>query len=55
MRADNVLLQVEFGETASENIGNGIVRTLALINHLEINEQILYARMENIEQSTLIE
>ena len=55
MRADNVLLQVEFGELESENIGHGIIRTLALINHLEINEQILYARMENIEQSTLIE
>lgn len=54
-RADNVILEVEFGEVASENIGNGIVRTLALINHLEINEQILYARMENVEQSTLIE
>jgi hypothetical protein len=55
MRADNVLLQVEYGEVESENIGHGIVRTLALINHLEINEQILYARMENIEQSTLVE
>ncbi len=55
MRADNVILEVEFGEVASENIGNGIIRTLALINHLDINEQILYARMENVEQSTLIE
>ncbi len=55
MRADNVILEIEFGEVASENIGNGIIRTLALINHLDINEQILYARMENVEQSTLIE
>ena len=54
-RADNVILEVEYGEIESENIGHGIVRTLALINHLEINEQILYARMENVEQSTLIE
>ncbi len=55
MRADNIILEVEFGELESENIGHGIVRTLALVNHLEINEQILYARMENIEESTLIE
>ena len=54
-RADNVILEVEFGEIDSENVGNGIVRTLALINHVEINEHILYARMENVEQSTLIE
>jgi hypothetical protein len=43
---DNVILEIEFGEVASENIGNGIIRTLALINHLEINEQILYAHGE---------
>lgn len=55
MRADNVILEIEFGEAASENIGNGIIRTLALVNYLEINEQILYARMENVEQSTLVE
>lgn len=54
-RADNVILEVEFGETASEVVGGGIVRALSLINNLEINEQILYARMANIEQSTLIE
>ncbi len=53
-RADNVVLEVEFGEIKSERIGNGIVQALSLINNLEINEQILYARMENIEQSTLI-
>jgi len=35
-------------------IGDGIKTALALINNLEINEQVLYARMENIEQSTLI-
>jgi hypothetical protein len=54
-RADNVILEVEFGETGGELVGHGIVRALALINYLEINEQILYARMHNIEQSTLIE
>ena len=53
-KADNVLLEVEYGEIAGELVGNGIVRTLSLINNLEINEQILYARMINIEETTLI-
>jgi len=55
MRADNVVVEVEYGEVEGELIGNGIVRTLSLINNLEVNEQILYARMINVEQSTLIE
>ena len=55
VRADNVILEVEYGEIEGELIGDGIVRTLSLINNLEVNEQILYARMINIEQSTLIE
>jgi hypothetical protein len=38
-----------------ELVGDGILRTLSLINNLEINEQILYAQMINVEQSTLIE
>ena len=54
-RADNMLLEVEYGEIEGELVGNGIVRCLSLINNLEVNEQILYARMMNIEQSTLIE
>jgi hypothetical protein len=53
-RADNVLLEVEFGEIEGELVGDGIVRALSLINSLEINEQILYARMINVEQTTLI-
>jgi hypothetical protein len=53
-RADNVLLEVEFGEVEGELVGDGIVRALSLINNLEINEQILYARMVNVEQTTLI-
>jgi hypothetical protein len=55
MRADNVLLEVEYGDVKGELIGKGIVRALSLINNLEVNEQILYARMVNIEESTLIE
>ena len=53
-RADNVLLEVEYGEVDGELVGHGIVRALSLINNLEINEQILYARMINIEETTLI-
>lgn len=53
-RADNVLLEVQFGETADEVVGRGIVVALSLINNLEINEQVLYARMINIEETTLI-
>jgi len=53
-RADNVLLEVQFGETANELVGRGIVTALSLINSLEINEQVLYARMINIEETTLI-
>ncbi len=54
-RTDNVVLEVEYGEEPGEAIGDGIVRALALINNLEINEQVLYARMIGVEQSTLIE
>jgi hypothetical protein len=53
-RAENVLLEVQFGETADELVGRGIVVALALINNLEVNEQVLYARMINVEESTLI-
>ena len=53
-RADNAIMEIEFGEIGSELIGNGIITALRLINHLEINEEILYGRMENIERSTLV-
>jgi hypothetical protein len=53
-RADNVLLEVQYGDTKDEIVGDGIVRALSLINNLEVNEQILYARMINVEQTTLI-
>jgi hypothetical protein len=54
MRADNVVLEIEYGEIEGERIGDGVVTALRLINNLEINEEILYGRMENIEQSTLV-
>lgn len=53
-RADNVVLEIEYGEIEGERIGDGVVTALKLINNLEINEQILYGRMENIKQSTLV-
>ena len=53
-RADNVLLEVQFGETADELVGRGIIAALSLINNLEVNEQVLYARMINVEETTLI-
>jgi hypothetical protein len=53
-RADNVLLEVQFGDTSEELVGNGVVACLGLINNLEVNEQILYARMIDVEQTTLI-
>jgi hypothetical protein len=53
-RADNVLLEVQYGDTADERIGDGIIVALSLINSLEVNEQVLYARMIDVEQTTLI-
>ncbi len=53
-RADNVLLEVQFGEVDGEFVGRGIVTALSLINNLEVNEQVLYARMVNVEETTLI-
>jgi hypothetical protein len=52
-RAPNMLLQVEYGEVADELVGHGIAAALRLINELEVNEQVLYGRMENVEKSSL--
>lgn len=54
LRTDNVILEIEYGETEDEAIGHGIITALKLINNLEVNEEILYGRMENVERSTLI-
>ncbi len=48
-------IEVEYGDMDDEKIGDGVIRCLSLVNNLEVNEQILYARMMNTEQSTLIE
>ena len=53
-RADNVILEVQYGDTPDEIVGTGIVRALSIINNLEVNEQVLYARMIDVEQTTLI-
>jgi hypothetical protein len=48
------VLEIEYGEIEGERIGDGTVTALRLINNLEINEEILYGRMETIEPSTLV-
>jgi len=53
-RADNVLLEVQYGEVEGELVGHGIVLALTLINNLEVNEQVLYARMVDVEETSLI-
>jgi hypothetical protein len=53
-QVENVVLEIEYGETEKEKIGDGIITALTLINNLEINEKILYGRMEKVEQSTLV-
>lgn len=51
--AKNIGLQIEFGDTKKGKVGQAIFTALRLINLLEVNEQILYARMEHIERSSL--
>jgi hypothetical protein len=52
-RADNVVLEVQFGEVESEVVGTGVMAALRLINELEINEQVLYVRTVNVEETSL--
>jgi len=49
-----VLIEVQYGEVDGESVGRGIVLALTLINNLEVNEQVLYARMINVEETSLI-
>lgn len=49
----NMMLQVEYGKSASEIVGDAIMVAIHVINLLEVNEVVLYARSSNIEQSTL--
>ncbi|MEO1086669.1 MAG: hypothetical protein AAFY88_20745, partial [Acidobacteriota bacterium] len=52
--ARNTLLQVEFGDSSDGLISDGLIVIIRLINFLEINEEILYARIEQLEKSTLV-
>ncbi|AXI76391.1 hypothetical protein [Peterkaempfera bronchialis] len=52
-RAAQVGLRVAYGETADALVGHGIAAALRLINHLEVNEPVLHARMENAAEGTL--
>ncbi|CAL2086131.1 conserved protein of unknown function [Tenacibaculum sp. 190524A02b] len=51
--ANNVGLQVEFSDNEEGAIGVAIFIALNLINLLHVNEEILYARMEKVERSSL--
>lgn len=52
-QANNIGLQVEFGDNAKGNAGLAVFVALNLINLLHVNEQIFYARMEKVERSSL--
>jgi hypothetical protein len=53
-REDNIILEIEYSEVEGELGGAGLIRALSLINNLEVNEQILYARTIVVEHTTLI-
>lgn len=53
--ARNTVLQVEFGDTADDLVCDALIAVLGLINNLEVNEQILYARIEKLARSTLVQ
>ena len=52
-QTNNIGLQVEFGDNEKGTIGLAVFVALNLINLLQVNEQILYARMEKVERSSL--
>lgn len=49
----NIGLQVEFSNSKDGCIGDAIFIALNLINLLQVNEQIFYARLEKVERSSL--
>lgn len=51
--APNVVLEVEFGETEREVVSRAVLVALRVVNDLEVNEQVLYARIDDIEESSL--
>ncbi len=52
--ATNKILQVEYGDSPDGVVSDGLVAVLGAINNLEVNEEILYARIERLERSTLV-
>ncbi|MEM1207577.1 MAG: hypothetical protein AAGN66_30360 [Acidobacteriota bacterium] len=52
--ATNKILQVEFGDSDDDAVSDGLLVALGMINDLEVNEEILYARTEELERSTLV-
>ncbi len=51
--SNNIELQVEFNDNEQGVIGTAILVALNLINLLQINEEILYARLEKVQRSSL--
>lgn len=51
--ANNVGLQIDFGDNEQGTNGIAIFVALNLINLLHVNEQILYAHLEKVERSSL--
>ncbi len=52
--AANKILQVEYGDSRDGVVSDGLIAVLRLINDLEVNEEILYARIERLALSTLV-
>ena len=51
--APNTILQVEFGDSADGLISEALFVVLGMLNDLEVNEEILYGRIEDLERSNL--
>ncbi len=52
-QVQNTEFQVEYGDAHKGMIGSAIFVALRLINLLHVNEQVFYARTENVERSSL--
>ena len=51
--ARNTILQVEYGDAPDHQISDALLVVLGMINELEVNEEILYGRIECLQRSTL--
>ena len=52
--ASNTILQVEYGDGPDALVSDALIVVVRLLNELEVNEEILYARIEGLERSTLV-